>query len=250
MADPAIHLEEAREAAIQGRHFDAANAAERALRTHPDCLIALRALAWAQLSLRQAEAFETFQHCAALDPEDPLAEVGQAVWFERRGDRERAAAKFLAAWEREPHDQNIRKEVVRLGAEFPESTLAEGIGLLQDGRLDSAATALRHAAAQSPQDPAAPLALATVLWRLGGKQQAYNLASTVLASRPLSVKAILYVVAVEAGSGRFLRTRELLSRAEHVDPGFVLWAPLVQELGIQPILERHSASRPPGAFVR
>lgn len=250
MADFAALIDEVRSAALEGRFFDAANGAQRILDVHPVCLPALRALGWAQLSISDDGAFETFQQCANVDPEDPLAEVGQAMWLEHRGHPERAVGKFISAWEREPHDQRIRKEVVRLGGEFPDSPLAEGIGLLQDGRNDAAANALRMAAAQHPADPAAPLALATALWRLGGKQQAYNLASTVLTSRPHCVKAILYVVAVEAASGRLLRTRELITRAEQVDPGFGIYGSVVREVGLEQVLERHHASRQPGAFAR
>lgn len=244
-------IAEARGAALEGHFRQAADGAQEILDSHPSCLAALRVLAWAQLRLDEDAALDSFQACATLDPEDALAEVGQAIWYERHELPERAAERFIRAWELEPHDQRIRREVVRLGGELPESPLAEGIGLMQLGRNDEATGPLRLAAASNPNDVVAPLALATVLWRLGGKQQAYNLATTILASRPQCVKAILHVLAQELASGRTLRTRELIARAEQVDPGLQLYEPVVRELGLKPVLDRQQpAARPAGAFGR
>ena len=67
--------------------------------------------------------------------------------------------------------------------------------------------------------------------------------TTVLAANPQCVKAILYVLAVEAESGRLLRTRELIARAEQVDPGLDLFADVVAEAGLEPVLERYQVNR-------
>lgn len=243
MSELATQIAEARAAALDQRFPEAATAARRVVDTNPTCLPALRALAWAQVETGDRAASESFQTCATLDPEDAYAEVGLAMCLERQGERPRALERLIRAWELEPDDQKIRKEVVRLGGEFPDSPLADGIALLRAGRDDPAITPLRQAAAATPPDVAASLALATALWRVGGRQQAYNLASIVLGTHPHAVKAILFVVAVEASSGRLLRTRELLARAEQVDPGFTLYGDLVQETGLEPVLERHTPGR-------
>jgi Flp pilus assembly protein TadD len=231
-------LAEARHAALEGDSFDAANLARRVLATHPSAIAALRIQGWAQLNLNDDNAFDSFQTCASLDPTDPLAQVGQAIWFEKKGMLAQALERFIRAWELDPSDQRIRKEVVRLGGEFPESALAEGLLLLQAGRYEDATSQLRVAAAGSTTDVAGPLSLATALWRLGGRQQAYNLATTVLTARPQCVKAILIVVAVESSSGRLLRTRELMARAEQVDPGFTVYGEWLAEVGLEAPRER------------
>ena len=243
MPDVAKDLAAARDAVLARQFAEAADLARAVLADAPNCLAALRVLAWAQLSLGDEGAMETFGVCARLDPEDPLAEIGRGIGLERVGRTDEAVRAFVRAWELEPLDQQIRREVVRLGGDLPDSFLADGIQALHAGQPDAATGSLRQAAAADPQDAAALLALATALWRLGGKQQAYNLATTVLASNPQCVKAILYVLAVEAESGRQLRTRELIARAEQVDPGLDLFAEVVAETELQPVLDRYQVSR-------
>lgn len=250
MPELAETLASAREAAMQQRFEQAADLARSALHACQSCLLAHRILAWAQLRLGDDGALTSFQQCAQLDPEDALAEVGQAMCHEAQGAPDVAVAHFLRAWELDPQDQRIRKEVVRLGEDFPDSPLADGIAALNAGRADAAVGPLRQAAANNPNDLAAPLALATALWRVDGKQQAHNLASTVLAVRPYNVKALLYVLAVEADSGHLLRTRELAARAEQVDPDLTLHAHLVKETGLAPVLERLRPGRQTGTFSR
>jgi tetratricopeptide (TPR) repeat protein len=232
-----------RQAAYANDFESAAVAAREVLEARPNCLPALRALGWAQISLDDDEALQTFEACANLDPEDGLAEVGQAVWYEKHEQPDRAIEHFVRACELEPHDQRIRREVVRLGGELPETPLAEGNALLHDGRIDPATAVLRQAAASSPNDAAVQLALAVALWRVGGKQQAYNLASNVLTSRPHCARALLVVLAAEAAGGRLLRTRDLYARADSVDPGLELYAEFVRELGLTSVVERFGAGR-------
>src|SRR5712692_7819796 len=74
-------IAEARGAAFEHRFDQAARLASGVLDRLPTCLAALRILAWAQLELDaddEPTALATFQQCAALDAEDPLAYVGQA----------------------------------------------------------------------------------------------------------------------------------------------------------------------------
>lgn len=250
MADTMALIAEARQAAFDSRFPEAANIAQDVLHQLPSCLPALRTLAWAQSSLEDDAALDTFQACSTLDPEDPLAEAGQAIWFERHGMVPQALAKWNRAFELNPLDQQVRREIVRLGGELPETPLAEGCALVREGRFDAATAPLRLAAASNPNDVAAPLVLSSALWQVGGKQQAYNLATTVLAQRPQCVRAILYAVAVEVGSGRTLRTRELLARAEQVDPGLQINWGIVQEVGLEQVVERHLAGRQAGVFGR
>src|SRR4051812_12975828 len=118
--------------AAADHQFEAAAAkASAVLARLPTCLSALRILAWAQLELGQDDARATFERCAALDPEDVLAYVGQAIWLQQRGDDAAATEYWVRAWELDPHNQSIRRALVKLTGELPESAVADAIGLLR-----------------------------------------------------------------------------------------------------------------------
>jgi tetratricopeptide (TPR) repeat protein len=245
-------IADARRAAFD-HHFDQAAAlAHRALERLPGCLPALRILAWAQLELDDDEALHTFERCSAYDPEDALAYVGQAIWYQQRGQNEAASRNWVAAWEVEPHNQAIRRALVKLTGELPESTLAEAIGLLRVHREDEAAEVLRRLRAERSDAPVA-LLLMSALWAAGGssnQREAFNVALALHTKHPESVKVALYIAAMEDRAGRTLRSREAIARAEQVDPGLTLFADVVREVGLQPALDQHRASRTPLAAVR
>ena len=240
---------DARRAAFEHRFEEAANLAGAVLARFPTCLLALRVLAWAQLELDDDAALATFETCAECDPEDALAHVGQAIWYQQRGQNDAAAAEWVRAWELDPQNQAIRRPLVKLTGELPESPLAEAISLLRSGREDLAAEALRRVRAER-DEPAVNLSLVGALWTAGGQRDAFELAIQVLTHHPRSVKAALYVAALEDRSGRTLRSREAIARAEQVDPGLTLFADVVRQVGLQPALELHRASRAPLAAAR
>jgi tetratricopeptide (TPR) repeat protein len=235
-------LVQARAAAVDRRFDEAAGLAQRVLSAQPRCLPALRLLAWAQLELDDDRAVTTFQFCARLDPEDPLAEVGQAIWFEQHQQRARAAESWARAWELAPENQPIRRALVRLTGDLPESPLADGIGLLRAGRFDEAAEVLRQIV--DPNRPAALLALTDAMWALGAPQQAYRLAANLHTRAPECIKAALYVAASEEAAGHTLRGRELLARAEQADPSLELFGATARQLNLPSLNEPFRASRP------
>src|SRR6266568_1167425 len=149
-------IEEARRATFDHRFGDAATHASAALDRVPMCLVAIRILAWAQLELDDEAALATFELCAEYDPEDALAHVGQAIWYQQRGQNDAAAAEWVRAWELDPQNQAIRRPLVKLTGELPESPLAEAISLLRSGREDLAAEALRRVRAER-DEPAVAL---------------------------------------------------------------------------------------------
>jgi tetratricopeptide (TPR) repeat protein len=241
MPDTLTTIAAARSAVLE-RHFDrAAELAASILDTSPGCLTALRILAWAQLELGDERALATFGACIDIDPEDTLAHVGQAIWYQQHGQTDAALQAWVRAWQLDPQNQAIRRALVNLSGELPESGLADAIGLLRAGRFDEADELLQRADHEQPN--AAALARLDALWGLGEMRQAFELASTVYASQPRSVKAALYVAALEDRAGRTLHSRELLARAEQVDPGLVLFADVVGRTGLQPTLDLHRASR-------
>jgi tetratricopeptide (TPR) repeat protein len=227
---PDVHnlLAQARAAAAAHRFDEAASLGQRILSGAPTCLVAMRILAWAQLELGDDRALATFQRCAALDPEDALAEVGQAIWYQQREQQAPALERWVRAWELDPFNQEIRRGLVRLAGELPESVLADGIGLLRAGRYDEAAEVLWRVADTSR--PAARLALMTALWAQGAARQVYSLAIAVHAAAPESIKALLYVAASEEAEGRTLRGRDFLARAEQADPGLELFGEVARDL--------------------
>jgi tetratricopeptide (TPR) repeat protein len=249
MQDISTLIARARTAAFEERFADAAGIAEEILRSLPNCLLALRIQAWAQLEMGDPRAPRTFARCAEIDPEDALAYVGQALWCEQHQDVEGAIGHWVRAWELDPHNQTIRRALVKLTGELPESDFADGIDLLRAARFDEAAEMLRVCAAER-RDAIAALALIDALWASGEPRQACELAASLHAAHPLSVKASLYVAVLEESSGHTLRCREQMARAEHIDPGFLVFADLLRQLGLQPALDQQRAGRVSFAAAR
>ncbi len=245
-------IAEARGAAFD-HHFDQARrVASGVLDRLPNCLAALRILAWAQLELdtdAEPTALAVFQQCSALDPEDPLAYVGQAIWYQQRRDNDSAIRHWVRAWELDPENQTFRRAVVNLSGELPESTLADAICLLRDRHDDEAVNLLRHLR-QERADSTVALKFISALWASGGQREAFDVALAVHTVHPQSVKATLYVAALEDRAGRTLRSREAIARAEQVDPGLTLFSDVVRQVGLQNALDQHRASRTPLAAAR
>jgi tetratricopeptide (TPR) repeat protein len=242
-------IADARRAAFERRFENAAALATRALDRLPTCLAALRILAWAQLELEDDAALATFERCVAYDPEDALAHVGQAIWYQQRRDNDASVRQWVRALELDPYSQAIRRALVKLTGELPESPLADAISLLRRGRADEAVDGLRALRAER-SDPAVALSLVGALWEAGAQRDAFELALAVLANHPEIVKAALYVAALEDRAGRTLRSREAIARAEQVDPGLTLFADVVRQVGLQPALDLHRAARTPLAAAR
>ena len=242
-------IADARRAAVDRQFERASGLASEILDRLPACLTALRILAWAQLELDSDAAPRTFARCAELDPEDTLAYVGQAIWLQQRGQTDAAAAMWTRAWELDPDNQAIRRAVVKLTGDLPESSLADAVSLVRGGRPGEALPILRTLYASNPE-PLVALLLATALWSSGALHEAFELASTIHAHEPLTVKAALFVGAREDRAGRTLRSRDALARAEQVDPGLTLFAQTVRQVGLQPALDLHRATRTPIAAAR
>ena len=242
-------IEEARRAAFDHRFGDAATHASAALDRVPMCLVALRVRAWAQLELDDEAALATFELCAECDPEDALAHVGQAIWYQQRGKNQAAVGEWVRAWELDPHNQSIRRGLVKLTRELPDSAFAEAMSLLRDGREAEAVEALRRVRAER-QDAAVDMSLVSAMWSTGAQRDAFELAIGVLTHHPRTVKAALYVAALEDRAGRTLRSREAIARAEQADPGLALFADVVRQVGLQPALDLHRATRAPLAAAR
>lgn len=242
-------IAEARRAAVDRDFTTAASLAAGVLERQPTALAALRILAWAQLELDDDAALETFERCAAHDPEDALAYVGQAIWYQQRSQTDAASRCWLSAWELDSDNQNIRRALVKLTGDLPESPFADAIGLLRVGRDDEAVDILRRVRAERPEAVVA-LALISALWASGAQREAFELALNVQQHHPESVKAALIVAAFEDRAGRTLRSREAIARAEQADPGLTLFADTVRRVGLQPALDLHRASRTPVAAAR
>lgn len=239
-------IAEARRAAFDHRFDDAARHATAVLDRLPTCLVALRILAWAQLELDDDAAQTTFAQCAEYDPEDALAHVGQALWYERHEQNDVALRHWVRAWELDPQNQAIRRGLVKLSGELPDSAFADAIGHLRDGRCHDAVQAMQELRG----DVAVDSALMTALWSAGAHRQAFDLALAVHTQHPRNAKAALFVAALEDRNGRTLRSREAIARAEQIDPGLHLFGDVVRQVGLQTALDLHRASRAPLAAAR
>ena len=249
MPDTSSLIVAARQAALEHRFKEAAVCASTVLERAPTCLPALRILAWSQLELGDEDALTTFERCAAHDPEDALSYVGQAIWYQQRRRDDEAIGHWVRAWELDPANQAIRRALVKLTGELPESPLADAIGLLRSGRDDLAVDILRRLYAER-SEPILGLSLMTALLATGAQGEAFDVALAVYARHPESVKAALYVAALEDRAGRTLRSREAIARADQVDPGLTLFADVVRQVGLQQALDLHRASRAPLAAAR
>ena len=127
--------------------------------------------------------------------------------------------------------------------------MADGISLLRGQREDEAAETLRRLRSER-KDPAVALSLMTALWTAGAHRDAFELALNVLAKHPRSIKAALFVAALEDRAGRTLRSREAIVRAEQADPGLTVFGDVVRQVGLQQALDQHRASRTPVAAAR
>ena len=239
-------IAEARGAAFDHRFVDAARHASAVLDRLPTCLVALRTLAWAQLELDDDGALASFQTCAEYDPEDALAHVGQAIWYQNHDQDEAALGEWVRAWELDPENQAIRRGLVKLSGELPDSALADAIALLRAGRHHEAVQALLPLRG----DVAVDVALMSAMWNAGAQHDAFELALSVVAQQPRNTKAALFVAALEDRNGRTLRSREAIVRAEQVDPGLTLFGDVVRQVGLQTALDLHRASRAPVAAAR
>ncbi len=243
-------VERARDAALERRFDEARVLALGILEQHPHCLPAWRTLAWSQLEAGDDEALGSLETCLELDPEDAVAEVGCAIWYEGRGDRGRAVERLTRAWELQPSHQGVRRALAGRVQELPESRLAQGVAMVNRARYEDAVELLGDATAENPPDVAALLTLMAALWHLGARQRVAHLANAVLGVRPHCVTALLYLAAVEEREGHTLRMRELLARAEHVDPGLLLSHPTLRETGLRTVLERTPTPHQPLAASR
>src|SRR3981081_103028 len=106
-----------RRPAFAHRFDQAASQAIGVLDRQPTCLPALRLLAWAPLELDDDQSLKTFERCAAFDPEDALAYVGQAIWYQQRHQVDAAIRHWVRAWELDPQNQPIRRVLVKLTGE-------------------------------------------------------------------------------------------------------------------------------------
>ena len=242
-------IAEAREAAFDHRFDEAARHATAALDRLPTCLVALRSLAWAQLELEDDAALAAFQRCAEYDPEDALAHVGQAIWYQQRDQNDAAVAEWTRAWELDPQNQAIRRGLAKLTGELPDSAFAEAVAVLRAGRTAEALYALKQLRAER-SDVAFQVVLMAALWSVGAQRDACELAISVLSRHPRCVKAALFVASQEDRAGRTLRSREAIARAEQIDPGLTLFAEVVRQVGLQPAIDLHRASRAPLAAAR
>jgi len=233
----------ARAAALEQRFDAAARHATALLERLPTCLVALRTLAWAQLELDDDRTLATFQRCVEHDPEDALAHVGQAIWYQQHDQDELAAAEWTRAWELDPHNQNVRRGLARLTGELPESALADAVSLVRTGRADEAVPLLKELRTHAGRDIAVEVSLIGALWASGAQREAFDVALGVLNRHPGCVKAALFVAALEDRAGRTLRSREMIARAEQVDPGLEMFADVVRHVGLEPALDLHRASR-------
>lgn len=219
-------VRETREALTRGEEAAAAAAAaaRHMLAAYPSSMTAHQMLGESLIEQGELDgAHEHFSRAVAIDPLKTVARLGLGVIAEEREDAAGAYAAYLSAWETKPEMDQLRDELVRvqdlLGRKRRVHPTKTALAMTYAGAGDEqrAVTELRAVVEASPEDLAARLALASLLWRSGEDDEAAIACRAVLDQLPDCARAL----AILADIGRRSQdasTDEMIDRFQSVDP--------------------------------
>ncbi len=196
--------------------------------------------------LQQAES--VFLRVLSADPENLIARWALSAVAEARGEPEAAVAHMQRAFDVNPRHAELRKELSRLSgrrAKLGSAGLARLY--LQQGLTWPAIDELRSELARDQDRLDVRVALAEVLCSIGECNEAAALCGDILKDSPDCLKAniILGHLSLEQDGAASSTARELLERAEALDPENTTANELLPRLGMQPSLARQSIELPP-----
>lgn len=234
------------EDAISAGHIDGAMADCQELLAHyPDALEIQRLLGEVYLAQgRLEEAQQTFDWILVNDPENVIAYCDRALICEQQSDIDTALDCYQQAYELSRGNSQIRQEFNHLSAktgqqEFMLSRAGLARLYMRGDLLTQAIQEWEAVLAVATDRLDARLGLMETYWREGIYDQVEQTASSILEDIPNCEKALLLLAHVTSAFN-MQRARELLQRAELLDPELVMARELFADL---------SASQPHDPFL-
>ncbi|HEU0003487.1 MAG TPA: tetratricopeptide repeat protein [Ktedonobacteraceae bacterium] len=224
------------EDAISAGRIDSAMAdCQEILARYPDALEIQRLLGEVYLAQgRLEEAQQTFDWILVNDPENVIAYCDRALICEHLSDIDTALDCYQQAYELSRGNSQIRQEFNQLSAkagqqEFMLSRAGLARLYMRGDLLTQALQEWEAVLAASPDRLDARLGLMETHWREGIYDQVEQLASRILEDIPNCEKALLLLAHVTSAFN-MQRARELVQRAELLDPELVMARELFSDL--------------------
>ena len=228
-----------------GQIDDAMAHCQQILARYPDALEIQRLLGEVYLAQgRFDEAQQTFDWILVNDPENVIAYCDRALICEHLSDIDTALDCYQQAYELSRGNSQIRREFNQLSArvgqqEFMMSRAGLARLYMRGDLLTQAIQEWEAVLVTGPERLDARLGLLETYWREGMYDQAEQIASRILEEVPNCVKALLLLAHITSAFN-LQRARELIQRAEILDPELVMAQELFNDL---------SASQPNDPFL-
>src|SRR6266581_2462460 len=229
------YLQNTEDTISSGRIDDAMANCQHILSYFPDSLEAQRLMGEVYLAQGQLEeAQQTFDWILANDPENVIAYCDRALTSERMWDIDTALDCYQQAYELSRGNSQIRQEFNQLSAkvgqqEFMFSRAGLARLYMRGDLLTQAVQEWEAVLSVSPERLDARTGLLEAYWREGTYDKVEQLASRILEEIPTCLKALL-LLAYVTSTYNLERAKELLQRAEVLDPELVMAQDLFNDL--------------------
>src|SRR5215472_11609535 len=229
------YLQKTEDAISSGHIEDAMTNCQHLLSNFPDALEAQRLLGEIYLAKGQLEeAQQTFDWILVNDPENVITYCDRALTSERQSDIDTALDCYQQAYELSRGNSQIRQKFNQLSSQvgqqefmFSRAGLAR---LYMRGDLLTQAEQEWEAVLNiSPDRLDARAGLLETCWREGAYDKVDQLATKILEDIPTCLKALLLLSHVTSAVN-MERSRELLQRAETLDPELVMAQDLFSDM--------------------
>ena len=195
------------------------------LRRYPRYARCYRILGEAYLSLAEyEEAARLFRRVLGVHPEDPIPYAGLGIIFEERGLLEEAIWQLERAFELAPGRDELRHELGRLykrrGSPGHVHLTRAALARLyaRGGLWNKAVGELRDLLVREPYRLDLRVTLARTLWRARRREEAAEVAQSILDQAPNCLVALLILGTYWCRERRDEEGRALLDRAQELDP--------------------------------
>lgn len=236
MASLQTYLDAAKSAILAGAYDRAVSICLHVIDSYPKHIDAHCLLAEAYREKGQlVQAEDVFLRVLSADPENLVARWALSVIAEERGEAEAALCQIRRAFDVNPRHSELRKELLRLSGARPQfSSAALGRLYMQQGLTEPAIREFRTGLAKESDRLDVRVALAEALFSVGRLEEAAALCHDILADSPDCLKAnvILGGIYLERDGASASTGRELLARAEALDPENVVASQLLSAMGM------------------
>ena len=229
------YLQNTEDAISSGRIDDAMTNCQHILSYFPDSLEAQRLLGEIYLANGQLEeAQQTFDWILVNDPENVVVYCDRALTSERLSDIDTALDCYQQAYELSRGNSQIRQKFNQLSMkagqqEFMFSRAGLARLYMRGDLLTQAEQEWEAVLTASPERLDARTGLLETCWREGAYDKVEHLAIQILEEIPTCLKALLLLAHVTS-TFNLERSRELLHRAETLDPEMVMAQDLFSDL--------------------